>query len=1513
MSTLGGSRGERNAKPKFSALDINRMYKNSRGETTEPSAQKNQVPRKHGMQSLGKVPSARRPPANLPSLKAETISSPLVANSIIITGQEDGTVGGGGSGGNPNTNRKSAVADHRDHYHHHQNHQQINSNHHNHYQRDSHGRHHYQQQRQDAHSYKDGNDVGGGGGSVSCGDEHTRDISEVSLRPQTDAAVWLQQQEKAAKGALIGENASNHQGQGPQQSTTSNANAAVPLPILALMPPFMQRGAPMTSGSISSTTSGVGRSQTPPSYQNGISKDTPTSSANVRPQPRGALNDYRSNSPAIASFRVSTNVPKRPNQLSTPPPANGSHDRERVNSVSGSGPNARKEKEFIIEPEVAQMQRPIIREEDLERLNAIANDDSWTKQDEIDYTKKLTFSDEESPEEQTPIQERERPIFNKNNNSGGNAVEQRKNSNASAASSSTGAGGIGNWQRKERDSSEREKSSSGLDQLEDSRHQNGHRPAGPPGSIPLDAGVLERAKLRREEEERRDMERKQAAARKKQELEMKMNCKKAAGDGLEQGVQSSGAGLGPGNDESQQARRMGSNNYERGPACGGGNRAYERDMRGGGDYIRGNNGSGSNSGSSVGAPGSSTGGAPKSIFSAHFQSNLPPRFQRQQQMQSQQSSTSVGGNANNSGVGRSMSGGQSLEKSASSTSTYENTRYMQKSSASQRMGSLSGGSSRGEYRDNYPRTYGRSRNDSEREDDQRYHGRAGRDDHQGRNMGCNQLARGVSDTSQRKTSVSSNDDSIKYGGDCKEYNSAAAVSSWAEETDAEMKRQRGESFSSSHSHESTHIKILQRPHTQKSLSEEDTTASQQPQPQQPQKQQPQQHRISESSDNQSVTFAPTQILRRSESNDDKSTHQNKPSAIGDNKLGDELPKVIAESSSGSEIVQENQLNASTVTEIQNKVHENEYVGQETANQRKEPCHNNKIEFGESNVGDTSKTDEQRTLSSQPQPQREQKRPSPRGGGSGGRVDRDRGDRGTHSRSFGGSGGSYRGGRDGGWNSRGSHSRGGGRYNNSSTNSDTHYLGDSEHPEEDECDEITYGNIRRSERNLKMSRKDSGGGGGRRNGGSSDERGFTPRGEPSRRGRGGGASVGDRGISSSSYRRSNDNRAGGRNYGRQNYSDHKDMSKRVSESSESNNTEIDKTKQNQLALNAGLSKALDKDCDQSRSSQSSNTSKQSPTLVATKTQDPEKKSCTTTPCKQFVIGNSGSGQSRKESTSSNKNDDDHNSGGGSERDKKSSSKEKDIPGSGLIVGTSRHIISNSNNTINSANNAASSITQPKKQDLPMTPLPIVNQGASKPIQQPQSPQLQTQQHPQHTVTKPPPGLSGSILKPAGSCASISSIGGNSQKSTTDLQKSKSDPNNSSSLSAQIKEVDKNKLGSVGSLSGDSKANSGGLIIDGAPVNTIIFENTNYKQQAQAAQMKRSSESLVSSSVVSGVNVSVSSADTISTAFSQMSFCSGKPAEINSPANVAANDYDKEIKLGFSFGDATESYTSATKGV
>ncbi|XP_043521755.1 protein PRRC2B-like isoform X2 [Frieseomelitta varia] len=83
MSTLSGlvSKGEK-GKSKFQSLDINSLY---RGESLEQHQQKNTLPRKHGMQSLGKVPSARRPPANLPSLKSEH-SSNDPAVSLVPSG-----------------------------------------------------------------------------------------------------------------------------------------------------------------------------------------------------------------------------------------------------------------------------------------------------------------------------------------------------------------------------------------------------------------------------------------------------------------------------------------------------------------------------------------------------------------------------------------------------------------------------------------------------------------------------------------------------------------------------------------------------------------------------------------------------------------------------------------------------------------------------------------------------------------------------------------------------------------------------------------------------------------------------------------------------------------------------------------------------------------------------------------------------------------------------------------------------------------------------------------------------------------------------------------------------------------------------------------------------------------------------------------------------------------------------------------------------------------------------------
>ena len=42
------------------------------------------------------------------------------------------------------------------------------------------------------------------------------------------------------------------------------------------------------------------------------------------------------------------------------------------------------------------VQRPIIKEEELERIDSLARDDGWSKHDEIDYNKKLQFSDDEA-------------------------------------------------------------------------------------------------------------------------------------------------------------------------------------------------------------------------------------------------------------------------------------------------------------------------------------------------------------------------------------------------------------------------------------------------------------------------------------------------------------------------------------------------------------------------------------------------------------------------------------------------------------------------------------------------------------------------------------------------------------------------------------------------------------------------------------------------------------------------------------------------------------------------------------------------------------------------------------------------------------------------------------------------------------------------------------------------------------------------------------------------------------
>lgn len=61
------------------------MFDFFQGESSEKQQQKSTLPLKHGMQSLGRVPSARRPPANLPSIKSEH-SGTDAAVSLVPSG-----------------------------------------------------------------------------------------------------------------------------------------------------------------------------------------------------------------------------------------------------------------------------------------------------------------------------------------------------------------------------------------------------------------------------------------------------------------------------------------------------------------------------------------------------------------------------------------------------------------------------------------------------------------------------------------------------------------------------------------------------------------------------------------------------------------------------------------------------------------------------------------------------------------------------------------------------------------------------------------------------------------------------------------------------------------------------------------------------------------------------------------------------------------------------------------------------------------------------------------------------------------------------------------------------------------------------------------------------------------------------------------------------------------------------------------------------------------------------------
>ena len=60
------------------------MSSHLQGSATKPTQKS--LPQKHGLQSLGKVPTARRAPANLPSLKAENGGNDPAVNLVPSSG-----------------------------------------------------------------------------------------------------------------------------------------------------------------------------------------------------------------------------------------------------------------------------------------------------------------------------------------------------------------------------------------------------------------------------------------------------------------------------------------------------------------------------------------------------------------------------------------------------------------------------------------------------------------------------------------------------------------------------------------------------------------------------------------------------------------------------------------------------------------------------------------------------------------------------------------------------------------------------------------------------------------------------------------------------------------------------------------------------------------------------------------------------------------------------------------------------------------------------------------------------------------------------------------------------------------------------------------------------------------------------------------------------------------------------------------------------------------------------------
>ncbi|XP_059483980.1 protein PRRC2C isoform X2 [Neocloeon triangulifer] len=489
MSAVSGlaSKGEK-GKAKFQSLDINSLYRSTLGESAEP--QQKTLPRKHGMQSLGKVPSARRPPANLPSLKSEhSGQEPPV--SLVPSGGA-----GWGAKGESEESATTATAS----------------------------------SSTSGQTAPATNQL-----STSASGAATPAPSLPSTAPPVTPPVSVPvaakssgPQEKLWSSLMSGGGGQGGPDNGPSFLAHQNPMFQQEFPSLSTD----QQGAKSTAQDVQYGPGPSLRPQTEGSWmQGGMARAPPLPGGLlVVGDARGgaAMDLGKGNSgplgaapPASGQGGPSLAAPLPPQLRGIIPPfmyrnfgpgggpsnfpptfQGNTNSRQRYPDQSRQPQGQRYPSQRPVDDD-ALFSRPIIKEEDLKQMDEIVRDNGWATTDDIDYNQKLSFSDEEGDEgsQSRPSKQSDKQDAAQRGSRGAPAFpgKQTFGGNSGAGPPIALIGDEEFWREKRRQQSE---------------------------DVAL---AVERAKQRKEEEEKRFKDQREAAAKKLQMLEEKMGVNSGAG------------------------------------------------------------------------------------------------------------------------------------------------------------------------------------------------------------------------------------------------------------------------------------------------------------------------------------------------------------------------------------------------------------------------------------------------------------------------------------------------------------------------------------------------------------------------------------------------------------------------------------------------------------------------------------------------------------------------------------------------------------------------------------------------------------------------------------------------------------------------------------------------------------------------------------------------------------------------------------------------------------------------